>query len=189
MRTSLADGSMACAHPLPSSRPSVACCACWLMAQHNQARAAAHSPHLPNLACSAQVKSTPGAMSVQLEERSAGREGGRGCSVQLEGGCERRPGVMGAAHPGLPRQPLGRAPSTSKRATSLRWSVSGTRRSWRARAGTHPPSGRPDGWRGGVMAVGVVSDGSGSTATPSFLLGACQRSERYGTQGASSSGA
>ena len=36
----------------------------------------ADSPHLPNLACSAQVKSTSGAMLVQFEARSAGRDRG-----------------------------------------------------------------------------------------------------------------
>ncbi len=55
----------------------------------------ADSPHLPNLACSAQVKSTSGAMSVQFEARSAGRDRGSTRGTAHEGRFLKTPVVLG----------------------------------------------------------------------------------------------
>ena len=155
-----------------------------------------HSPHLPNLACSAQVKSTPGAMSVQLDTRSGGGSGEQAGTLF----CIREPGCFGRCPPaahgsclgarvcnvalcraGCARQaswhPAG-MPGTSAQhnlPAHLRWSVSGTQPSWRVRAGTHPPSGRPatDGqqnrrrWLGGAataLAMQQLGGDAGSAA-------------------------
>jgi len=55
----------------------------------------ADSPHLPNLACSAQVKSKSGGMSVQFGARSAGRDRGSTGWTGHGVGVLKGPGVLG----------------------------------------------------------------------------------------------